>query len=100
MSEYTHNPPVYPPVLMATQKKLKRVWGYLSEDDQNRLAKLVESVGGGLNEAQVLSVLASAALKACSEAGNRVPLPLKFSLAEVGDPQLNEQRITKYPQRK
>jgi hypothetical protein len=66
---------------MTTAKKSKRAWLYLSEEDQQRLKKLVEAVGT-LNEAMVLSALASAGLKACEEIGNRMPLPLKFKIVE------------------
>jgi len=67
---------------MPTGKKSKRVWLYLSEDDQERLHKLVQALGS-LNEAAILSTLAGAGLKACEEIGNRMPLPLKFQVIEA-----------------
>lgn len=66
---------------MATDKKPKRTWVYLSEQDQQRLTKLVDAVGGSLSEVNVLTALTSAAIKACSDAGNRIPLPLRFSIS-------------------
>ena len=66
---------------MANQKKSKRSWLYLSEEDQARLQKLAAAVGT-LNDATILSALASASLRACEELGNRMPLPLKFRIIE------------------
>lgn len=66
---------------MPTQKKSKRAWLYLAEDDLTRLEKLVSALGT-LSEAAVLSTLASAGLKACEKLGNRMPLPLRFQVVE------------------
>ena len=74
-------PGFYRAETMATGKKPKRVWVYLSEEDQGRLNSLVSAVGT-LNEVMILSTLVSAALKACDQAGTRMPLPLKFQITE------------------
>ena len=66
---------------MEPQKKPKRSWVYLSEEDQRRVNNLLKAVGT-LNEVTILSTLASAALRACEESGNRMPLPLKFQIVE------------------
>ena len=66
---------------MNAQKKSTRSWLYLNEEDSARLDKLVAAVGS-LNEATVLSAIASAGLKACEGLGNRLPLPLKFQIVE------------------
>ena len=70
---------------MAIQKKAKRSWVYLSEDDAGRLDKLVSALGT-LNEVTILTALASSGLKACEDAGNRLPLPLKFQIVEEPSP--------------
>jgi hypothetical protein len=74
-------PLVYPPMEMNAQKKSTRSWLYLNDEDEARLDKLVAAVGT-LNEATVLSAIASAGLRACEEIGNRLPLPLKFQIVE------------------
>jgi hypothetical protein len=66
---------------MAIEKKAKRLWVYLSEEDATRLDRLVNALGS-LNAITVLTALASSGLKACEEAGNRLPLPLKFQIVE------------------
>jgi len=71
---------------MTIQKKSQRKWLYLDEQDLVRLSKLVEAVGT-LNDAVVLSALASAGLKACEGLGYRLPLPLKFEVAEGVEPE-------------
>jgi hypothetical protein len=64
------------------QKKGKRYWVYLSEQDEQRLNKLVDSIGT-LSAFDVLSVIASAGLKASEESGHRLPLPLGFQIHEA-----------------
>ena len=66
---------------MAIQKKAKRSWVYLSEEDTVRLDNLVKALGT-LNEVTILTALASSALRACEDLGNRMPLPLKFQIVE------------------
>src|ERR1051325_9822446 len=67
--------------LMEPQKKPKRSWVYLSEEDQRRVNNLLKAVGT-LNEVTILSTLASAAFRACEESDNGIPLPLNFRIVE------------------
>ncbi len=61
---------------------------YLDETDEKRLAALVKAIPV-LSEAMIVSAILSAGLKACSDAGNRLPLPLAFKIVEA-DTTLNE----------
>ena len=54
---------------------------YLNEDDEQRLKALAQAIPV-LSEAMIVSTIFSAGLAACSEMGNRLPLPLKFNIAE------------------
>jgi hypothetical protein len=76
---------------MATARKPRRTWLYVSDDDQERLEKILAAVQPHMNEATVLSVLASSGLKACERAGNRLPLPLGFEIVDP-DPPLKKAR--------
>lgn len=77
---------------MATVRKPRRTWLYVSEDDQQRLEKILSAVQPHMNEATVLSLLASSGLQACERAGNRLPLPLRFEIAEVAEPSATKSR--------
>jgi len=65
---------------MLNQKKGKHVRLYVLEDDEAPLEKLSEITG--LTQTMVLTVMVSAAIRACVEAGNRLPLPLQFRIIE------------------
>lgn len=76
---------------MLTQKKGKQVRLYILEDDEASLDKLSEATG--LDVTAIMTFLVSAGIKACSEAGNRLPLPLKFHISE-GIPEERRPRRT------
>ena len=65
---------------MLTQKKGKHVRLYVLEEDEPLLEKLASATG--LTQTMVLTVIVSAGIKACSQLGNRLPLPLKFQILE------------------
>jgi hypothetical protein len=69
---------------MASQKKGKHVRLYILEEDEEPLEKLASATG--LSQTMVLTMLVSAGLRACTEAGRRMPLPLKFGISEDGLP--------------
>jgi hypothetical protein len=76
---------------MPDPKKTRRTWLYLTEEDDARLRSLLKKLGPHYNDALVLSIIASAGLKACEEQGGRLSLPLSFKVAEEGEPsRLNE----------
>jgi len=54
---------------------------YLSQTDEQRLEALAKAIPV-LSQAMIVSTILSAGLAACSDAGNRMPLPLKFQIAE------------------
>ncbi len=66
---------------MGTALKRKQVRMYLDEGDEQRLAALSEAIPV-LSEAMILSAIVSAGLRACSDGGNRMPLPLHFKILE------------------
>jgi hypothetical protein len=66
---------------MATALKRKQVRMYLKQEDEDRLDRLSKAIPV-LSEAMIISTILSAGLAACSEAGNRLPLPLKFQVLE------------------
>jgi hypothetical protein len=70
---------------MAVQKKTRRAWLYITEDDDARLQSLVKKLGPHYNDALILSTIASAGLKACEEEGSRLALPLCFKVVEESD---------------
>lgn len=53
----------------------------MSKEVQDDFAELCKRIGS-LSEAAVLTTLVESALKACIEAGYRMPLPLKFQIVE------------------
>ncbi len=57
--------------------KERRAWLYLSRADDDTLLKLEGQFAGKLTEAAILSVVVSAALKACAESGYKFPLNLR-----------------------
>ena len=63
---------------MRADKKGKRTWCYLSEEDEKRLEKTVETTG--LSHAFVLSELASAALNAIAEDEHQITFPIRFTI--------------------
>jgi len=65
---------------MVSQKKGKHVRLYVLEEDEAPLEKLAETTG--LTQTMILTKLVSAGLKCCTEQGYRLPLPLKFEMAE------------------
>lgn len=73
--------------MTTSSQKGKHVRLYILEDDELPLEKLAQATR--LTQTAILTILVSAGLKACVEAGNRLPLPLKFEITE-GDPQMNE----------
>ncbi len=77
---------------MAAQKKTRRAWLYITEDDDARLQSLVKKLGPHYNDALILSTIASAGLKACEDEGSRLALPLNFKVVEETgrDLRLNE----------
>lgn len=82
---------------MSAVLKRKQIRMYLDETDEKHLAALVKAIPV-LSEAMIVSAILSAGLKACSDAGNRLPLPLHFEIRE-GDSRLNESPPP-YPRRK
>lgn len=66
---------------MAAALKRKQIRMYLNDTDEERLAALVKAIPV-LSEAMIVSAILSAGLQACSECGNRLPLPLKFQIAD------------------
>ena len=67
-------------LFMLTQQKGKQVRLYILEDDEARLDKL--SGATGVNVTTAITLIVSAGLRACEEAGFRLPLPLKFQITE------------------
>lgn len=65
---------------MLTQTKGKQVRLYVYKEDEGALDQLSKATG--LNVTTIMTMIVSAGLKAASEAGNRLPLPLKFKLQE------------------
>jgi hypothetical protein len=65
---------------MLTQQKGKQVRLYILEDDEARLDKLSEATG--VNVTTAITLIVSAGLKACEGIGYRLPLPLRFQIAE------------------
>lgn len=64
---------------VTTQKKGKPVRLYVFEEDEPRLEAMMKATG--LTGTMVLSILVSSGLKALCDAGNRMPLPLRFVLS-------------------
>jgi hypothetical protein len=61
--------------------KPKQVRVYLNPQNEEMLRSLAANVEE-LSESQIATMLLSAGLKACADAGNRMPLPLKFEMSE------------------
>lgn len=75
---------------MPAALKRKQVRMYLDETDEERLAALVKAIPV-LSEAMIVSALISAALKATSDAGDRLPLPLNLTINDAAmSARLNE----------
>ncbi len=72
---------------MAIHKKDKRYWVYLSEENQARLAKLVEQAEP-LGEVELLSLITASALKAIEKGGGKIDLPLKMVILREVDPDI------------
>ncbi len=68
---------------VTTQKKGKAVRLYIFEEDEPRLEALMKATG--LTGTMIVSILASAGMKACVAAGNRMPLPLIFKIEKDCD---------------
>lgn len=73
---------------MSAALKRKQVRMYLDDADEKRLRALAEAIPV-LSEAMIISAILSAGLKACSDAGNRLHLPLGFNISDVSN-RLNE----------
>jgi len=89
--------------IMANQTKGNVLRLYLKDEDLAALKAIVDSVE--IPQTEVMSRIMTAGIRACKEAGNRLPLPLKFSVMEepVGDYRFREKsEITthKTPHRK
>jgi hypothetical protein len=67
---------------MPSLLKRKQVRIYLDAENQAQFERLVERIGS-MSESVVMTALVSSAVEACVEAGYRMPLPLKFQIAEV-----------------
>jgi hypothetical protein len=65
---------------MANSTKVNTLRLYLSNDDLKALGELTESLE--ISQTEVLSRLVASGIRACVEAGNRMPLPLKFKIAD------------------
>jgi len=61
--------------------KPKQVRVYLNAENESLLRELSAHVSE-LSESQIVTVLITAALRACVASGNRIPLPLKFTVSE------------------
>lgn len=66
---------------MPSVLKRKQVRIYLDAESEKDFGKLVEAIGS-MSESAVMTVLVSAALRACVDRGYRMPLPLKFQIRE------------------
>jgi len=82
---------------MPEPKKTRRCWLYVTEEDDVILQSLVKKLGAHYNETLVLSIIASAGLKACQEAGTRLPHEFSFKVVddEARNARLNEPQPTK-----
>lgn len=73
---------------MAAQTKGNTLRLYLRDEELEGLRKLTEALE--ISQTEVMSRIMTAGIRALREAGNRMPLPLKFELVEgdcAKDPQ-------------
>ena len=73
---------------MAAALKRKQIRMYLDDVDEQRLQALAKAIPV-LSQAMIVSSILSAGLKACSDAGNRLPLPLTFRMSEGAEREPN-----------
>ena len=66
-------------VVFMGELKRKRLWIYLSDQDQEKVTRLAE-VCAPLKESDLCSALVAAAIAACDKAGG-ITLPLKLEVA-------------------
>lgn len=67
---------------VAAQLKRKQVRVYLDPTDEARLERLIKNVAT-FSESSLMTALLSAALKSCSDAGNRITLPIEFTFKDA-----------------
>ena len=65
---------------MATQTKGNVLRLYVKDEDLEGLKAITEAVE--ISQTEVMSRIMTAGIRALREAGNRMPLPLKFQIAE------------------
>lgn len=70
-------------LMNTTQKKGKAARLYIGDDEDHILREI--AVATNLSQTMVMSQIMAAGLRACSEAGNRLPLPLKFKIVDAVD---------------
>ena len=75
---------------MPSQTKGSALRLYLRDEEVQSVKELAEVLE--ISQTEILSRIAAAGIRAIKEAGNRMPLPLKFQVYEepVGDYRLNE----------
>jgi hypothetical protein len=75
------------------KKNLKQVRIYIDPNKEaDTLHRLKRNIGK-LSEADIASLIVAAGLRACEEAGYRLPLPLKFDIVEDDSPQTTDRRV-------
>lgn len=76
---------------MTTEKKGTAARLYIGDAEIKILKELSEATN--LSQTMVMSQIVTAGLRACAEAGNRLPLPLSFQIVGPNDPwRMNEER--------
>lgn len=68
------------PLVMATQTKGNVLRLYVKDEDLEGLKAITEAVE--ISQTEVMSRIMTAGIRALHEAGNRLPLPLKFQIVE------------------
>jgi hypothetical protein len=65
---------------MATQTKGNTLRFYLRDEELAALAKLTETLE--ISQTEIMGRIMTAGIRAIREAGNRMPLPLKFQIVD------------------
>ncbi len=72
------------PTSMATTTKGTTLRLYLRDEDVAALQQLTEALE--ISQTEVMSRIMTAGIRALKEAGNRMPLPLRFNVSEGLEP--------------
>ena len=75
---------------MSTAKKGKAARLYIGDEEEPLLETLAEATG--LSQTMVMSLIVNAGLRSCRDAGNRLPLPLRFEIVEAAEPPTTKPR--------